>query len=357
MKKLAVFFLAVCLAFTVLNIVDGVEDLNRIESAQHRAVDTYGRLAGFNGKNVVYGSSEDRDVYRLSPTVAAVADIDGRLDGLYSGIPAMNELADECGADFLFVFAPYKQFFYQDIEGSPDKTKEKYAAGLEYIKNSGVDFIDMVEFFNLPGVDPTKFYYSSDHHWNTNGAFICYSAIAAYFVGKGYNFDASLLVPEYYDAITYESTHLGSAGRFAGRYFGGYDDVTLMFPKAETELAVAVPSEGTVTEGSFADTIVHYENLDGLSFDKYGYYAYFGTDKDYIEVVNRKSDGPRVVVIKDSMAVPVNAFLSLQCSELDIVDLRYVESGAAEYIKNKQPDVIIGLFGTGSFGDIGTMTP
>lgn len=358
MKKLTIFFIVICMALGVVNLLDEGSQLNKIESVEQWAVNTYSLLARRACKDVVYGASEEKDVYRLSLNAAATADIDGRMDGLYAGTGEMKELALETGADFLMVIVPYKQYFYQDIEGFPDNTKRKYELARDYLDQTGTDCIDVAQCFPIPECDPVSFYYKSDHHWNNDGAFIVFAEIADYLEEKGYSVDNKFLLHESYEVKNYEDSHLGSAGRFAGKYFGEHDDVNLYLPVAETALKVTLPSSGEVFEGTFEDTLVHYENLEGLNFDKYGYYSYFGTDTDYIEVENPSSEGPHIVVIKDSMAVPVNAFLSLVSSEIDIVDLRYVEDdGAGEYIKNKQPDVIIGLFGTGSLGEIGTMTP
>jgi hypothetical protein len=184
---------------------------------------------------------------------------------------------------------------------------------------------------------------------------MAFNAISEYMTEIGIDSGASdnTLLSESYDKIIYDNVFLGTHGRMAGKYFTGLDDYELWLPRFDTDYTLVVPSEGIIKEGSFEDCFVNYENLDRYSFDYYAYYTYLGRDYDRIQITNNLNpDGPRIVIVRDSMAVPVSVFLASRCSYIDMIDLRYLQGddSAKEWIAMDKPDLIIYLFGTGYLG-------
>lgn len=356
MKKLSVFFLAVIVLFTGINIADReTENLNLIRDD---AVNAWGFIQRVLLKSEAYGSASYMDVYRLDNGVSVARDVNENLNGLYEGVPSGKALADEIGAEFLFVAAPEKQREEDIPAGIVDFSSSKYDAAISYLSDLNVSFIDMKSVFeSMPG-DWYSYFYKSDHHWNNEGAFICAAEISEYIKDSGFNVCRDLTLNDF-TIQKYDKTHLGSAGRFSGIYYGGVDDVSLYLPSFETEFEVRYPSSDAVYEGDFETSMVRYEFLDGYSFSRYGHYAYLGEDCDRVEIKNRLfTDGARVVMVKDSYAVPVAGFLSLNVSELDMIDLRYIDdSSAKSYIIEKDPDIIIYLFEPASYGDAKNMVP
>ena len=159
--------------------------------------------------------------------------------------------------------------------------------------------------------------------------------------------------PDSYEIKQYEDVFLGTHGRMAGPMYTGLDGYELYLPKFETSFTLDVPSQGIHKEGNFEETFVNYENVDHYSYDYYAYYTYLKEDYDLFEIVNNHNpEGAHVLIVRDSSAVPVSVFLANQCSELDIVDLRYTTNrDVRQYITDKSPDLIIYLFGSGYLGN------
>lgn len=360
MKKISIFFVTVISLLCLLNLWDNPRDLTKIDCITDECVDAWGLLQKAMFKKEVYDASEYRDVFLLANNFACTKDTDTRMDAFYQGVNEGKALADALGAKFLFVNAPVKQIFYEIPVGVVDFSAEKYEAAIQYLESEDVtvDYIDMKKVFEEEETDYASLYYSSDHHWNSDGAWVCYQKISAWLSDNGFVQEENALQESNYTKEIFEKTHLGSSGRFAGKYYGGVDDYELWTPDFETRFTYTIPSTKENVEGNFVDCIVHYENVEGANYGIYGYYAFFGSDRDFTEIENENAlEGmPHVVIVKDSYAIPVSAFLINECSELDMVDLRYVgEHSAKSYIASKKPDVIIYLFEPGSFGMVDTM--
>lgn len=353
---IVIYFFVIVGIFTILNFSEGFDDLNRIERITDDAVNLWGGIRLISGADEAYGSSIDKDVYRLDNGYSVVKDSDHRMDGFYAGVNRGLELAEETGAHFLFTAAPEKQRAEDIPKGIVDYASVKYETAMTWLNDNNIDYIDMKKLIEDSGEDWYSYFYSSDHHWNNEAAYMCVEAIT------GYMSDAGLEVirpdRDKLEWITYQNAHLGSSGRFSGIYFGGVDDYTLIKPDQVTSMILNMPSENVCLEGSFEDTVID-DVLTEYSFSRYAYYDYFGTDRDYTEIINNDNRGKaRVVMVKDSYGIPVAALLSLYCYEIDVVDLRYISDGsAAGYIADKNPDVIIYLFEPGNYGEISAMMP
>ena len=92
-----------------------------------------------------------------------------------------------------------------------------------------------------------------------------------------------------------------------------------------------------VREGSFKEAILNGEPT---------YDMYITSDNSMIHVDNElNTNGKRVLLIKDSFAVPVAAWLSCIVDELWIVDLRYEQTASVkQYIQDYEIDTVIVLY-------------
>jgi hypothetical protein len=161
-----------------------------------------------------------------------------------------------------------------------------------------------------------------------------------------------------YSRTEYKDVFLGTHGRMTGRFFTGLDDYELWLPEWNTEMSLDVPSQGIHREGSFEDAFVYYENLAGYSFDYYAYYAYLHQDYDHMILKNEKAPNDmKMVIVRDSTAVAISPFLIHDCSEIHLLDLRYMSADEDVYgiIEEIDPDWLIYLFGPGYLGNEGAV--
>ena len=77
--------------------------------------------------------------------------------------------------------------------------------------------------------------------------------------------------------------------------------------------------------------------------------ASLGGDFSYIKIANKlDTSEKKALIIKDSYANPLSTYLSLNVSELEVIDLRYFEDemdmSVSEYIEQSNPDTVIMLY-------------
>lgn len=362
-KGLLIFFLLLIYAFAGYNAYEMFFDMEacgqkkglaKMDTLLGDAVGVWGGMQRLLGVDYVLGSSEYSDVLRLENGKLIGVDPINDVAAAMEGVEVGQELARECGSEFLFVQAPSKQTedkrLPKEILGYE---LNKYAEMITYLEENKVPYIDMRKALLETERDYTDFFFDTDHHWNTSAAFICYQQIAHEMRGMGFEIEETLLEEDKYKKDFFEDVFMGSRARIVGPYFGGVDDYELWLPAFDTLFEWRVPEADIQKEGTFAECFLFEENLREYSYDYYAYYAYFNKDYGLMEIINHnKKDGARIILVKDSMAVPVATFLMHQCAELDVIDLRYpMEMDVEEYILQQNPDLIIYLFGTGYLHD------
>ena len=364
-KFIPVFFLMIIFCFSAVNfaeLIKGAEPegrrkgLEKLEYMQDTAINAWGALQKAMGKRVAFGSTVYEDVTLLDNGMATLADKYGDISAGIAGVSEAYDFASGMGAEFLYVGAPAKAYTDDDLpEGVISYANAKYFGMIDAVSERDIPYISMRDILDESGNDWYSYFSITDHHWRNSAAFMAFNAISGYMdsIGLDGGYDDEILNPGSYDKIIYDNVFLGTHGRMTGRFYTGLDDYELWIPMFDTDYTLDILSEDIHREGSFEDCFVNYENLDGYSFDYYAYYAYLGRDYDRIQITNNLNpDGPKVVIVKDSMAVPVTVFLAGRCSYIDMIDLRYLQGGdsAKEWIAEDEPDLIIYLFGTGYLG-------
>lgn len=355
---LFVFFIIVTVIFGLMNFGEEIlltgDGLGKIGVLEDQAVTVWGGVQRLLGKSQAYGATTYGDVGKLRNGYSFMPEIDENVSPMLQAIDSANELAESIGARFIYVQCPVKQLdrsYYP--KGIMDYSLDKYNAMITGLEARDIDYIDMKSVLESTDTDWYDYFYYSDHHWRNSAAFIAYNQICRRMQNDGALIDEEMLDVNAFLIEQYDNIFLGSHGRMAGPIYAGLDGYELYIPKNEMKLSINVPSKGISKNGNFEECLIHREYLEKYSFDYYAYYIYLDEDYELIEIKNEeKIDGPSVVIVRDSLAVPVSAFLTTQCSEIDILDLRYSEDiDTVQYIRDKAPDYILYIFGTGYLGD------
>lgn len=206
--------------------------------------------------------------------------------------------------------------------------------------------------------DRESMFYATDHHWTTETAFWSFQKLVEYlneeyYLGldkTGYYRDINN-----YQVTTYEDCFLGSQGKRVGKYTVGLDDYTFIEPKFDTNYTVlnsAYEEEGLLGEGSFRDTIVIEQYIEGKADVTNRHAAYFGGDFAATIIKNHNADNDlRLLVIKDSFSLPLVAFMSTCVSEIHMVDLRPSDAILPkDYIEKYDFDMVMVVYNTEVFG-------
>ena len=321
---------------------DQLIDLN---SAKDRALNT--RIVKKDSTTII---KTDTD-YLVYPT-GKVKQED--LDELAARVDALRQISEKNGAGFLYIAAPRKEY---------------YSKAPGYINNASVvnfnGFIQSLEDMNVPTLDLSKMieqrfsngedaYFATDHHWTPYTGFQANQAICEE-LHELYNMpiDESKLDYAQYNTHVYQDWFLGSQGKKVGTYFTsrGADDFELITPKFETQLSEEQPFKNEFREGSFEETVLYLDNMEKDYYHKNSYATYSGGDFR-LQIIKNKlnTEGKKILIVRDSYACAVVPFLSLQASEIHVVDIRpgdqYVGDRLSvyQYIEEIKPDYVLVLY-------------
>lgn len=234
-------------------------------------------------------------------------------------------------------------------EGMPytyvNETADNYINGINDLGIHTLDFRPMVA---NSGLSEEKLFFKTDHHWKIETSFMAFKYLLGD-IKKTYNLD---LDPNgyytnlaNYNQLTYEQAVIGSQSRKTGVVYGGLDDFTLIYPKFQTSFSLYVTMQGEYDfskDGSFEEALIDKDSLyKENTFDGDGdkYSAYLFGNKSLVKIKNKmNTTGPKIALIKDSYSVPLAAFLSNVCSEVDLIDPRYYKGDIAQYVKENKFD-------------------
>ena len=264
-----------------------------------------------------------------------------------------NDFVKEHGSKFVYIQFPGKY----DSENalmpyglSPQIRKE--ANGLvDLIQKAGVDVLDFQPLLADTAEDIENNFYITDHHWKPSAAFTAFQKIIEYM---------KLLFPEEsYDCAALDISNwtihevpdqfLGSLGRRVGVYFRGLDALQYMTPNFETKISFSYPLEKTYIEGDFEKALIREGYLepgkDKLHTDYF--FVYIGNNYPFVITKNEQPvSDQKVLLIHDSYALPIIAFLSTIFKEVDSIDPRsyasyYQDIPIKDYVEQSQPDIVI----------------
>ncbi|MBQ7335176.1 MAG: hypothetical protein IJW92_01720 [Clostridia bacterium] len=276
-----------------------------------------------------------------------------------NGVDAFDAYLQEKEIPFLYVQAPCKSdlsdmLIRDGVENYGNTNANELLALLE---DAGVSSLDLRTSISATPQTVEQYFYNTDHHWNTNGAFVAFGEIlnALNKMLPEANLDLSLADAESWNIRVYEDWCLGSRGKRVGVCYGGVDDLYVYTPDFQTEMSMNIPKHGAAYRGSFEETVMHTaaEYLDAPDyFNQDPYYIYIGGDYPLVQHTNALAQNDlKVLVIKDSFTIPVQAFLSTAVAELEVLDPRYFnECSIAEYVEQSQPDVVIMMVNPSMFG-------
>jgi len=193
-----------------------------------------------------------------------------------------------------------------------------------------------------------KYFYKTDHHWNTTGAFVAFQTVCDKLQEM---FPDEIIVGEKthersWGIEKYEDIFLGSQGKRVGVFFGGTDDFLYYYPKFETDMATYLKKYNIYKNGSFEDVLTKKEYLDKPNyFNENTYVTYIGGDYPLYQHINYNSTSNlKILIIKDSFSLPFQSFLSSIFSEIVVIDPRhFTDFSVAEYISESKPDVVLML--------------
>ncbi len=286
------------------------------EGVPHRMelIEKYGLFQRLIGSDFVDDTAPERRVFKKD-------------DYLYYIIP---EKIDVEGISKSFLN------FKNDLDGEgiefkvllpPDKLNENNPPFLPTIDYTLVNHRELsaalnavgIKVLDLNGVYYIEDFYHTDTHWTNKGVLKA--------VEPAYNF----LGLEYKDMDlqeeSYEKIYVGSMGKRTGdEYFTEPDSMTFYFPKSPTEYTYTKYNENGESllenHGDFKEVFFYPEFLQGNTYDE-KYIAMMNWGQYFEKIVNKNAaNDKKILIIRDSFALPLSAYLAMGVEELVLVEYR-----------------------------------
>lgn len=254
---------------------------------------------------------------------------------------------------FLFVLAPYNicaldKQLPLDVS---DYTNEDADVFLEVLYENDVPVMDLRKVLHEEGLNHYDMFFMTDHHWTIESSFWAFQKLTDYMEANwDFPIDPVCTDLSNYQIDVYKEWSLGSKGKRTGRYFAGIDDFSLIYPRFETHMSLAIPSEDIYRAGSFYDAIFAMDRIENENTDYFNLIPYDGYIGGVYPLVIHENPGARtdkkILLIKDSYASPVEAFLSTCFTQVHCIDMRQYDGKVGDYIEEFQPDAVICFYNT-----------
>ena len=262
---------------------------------------------------------------------------------------------------FVYIQAPNK-----DLKGYTESIVSEYNFSnknadefLNALKTNEVDVLDLRELIIEENLNRSDLFYKTDHHWTTPTAFWAYTKIVSYLNRNfGLNIDANNFYTniDNYKTEVIEDCFLGSLGRRVGESISGLDDYIFIEPNFETNYKIydgLVSKNVAAFEGDFKKAIVKEKILLNTDVATNKHATYFEWDYGNLIIKNTNIDNDlKILLVKDSYALPVAAFLSTCVSEVHMVDLRDMTPvNLTKYVEEYDFDMAMVMYNTEVFND------
>lgn len=342
-------------------LLEGAESaVNSDLDRDHLFIQLYGGVQRLSGRRVIQDMVAGNTVAKMStgalnfvnlgsPTKPG-EDVKARAENTAEFAAQLKKL----GIPYLYLAAPQKiqrgvQLLPKGLEENGNATCDAY---LEALDKQGVDYIDLRPTFESNGIY-SNWFFNTDHHWKPEAAFFAWQNLTGELdLRYGFETPSALTDPNNWNTKVLEDFFLGSQGKRVGSLYAGVDDITLYTPKFDTDLTYA-NSDGSFTRsGSFEQSVCFPERVaeqDWFNGNPYTYYS--GGDYAMATMTNHKNpNGPKVVLIRESFSCALAPFLSLSCSELTTIDLRYFTGNLMDTIQELDPDLVLTLYTASTTG-------
>ena len=234
-----------------------------------------------------------------------------------------------------------------DKSASLAMSKQFYFSGqrsdslYESLSKNGVDILDIETIMTTDPKAPLKddFFFRTDVHLSTYAEFWMSRHLVQYLSENyGIHFETADQVFDQNQYVVSQYEFLGNTARSAGRFFTGTDCFELYIPRFETDMALIDKVGNQTRAGTFQTVVMNgYENRETIDLYTYWITDYGQYPQPYYQYQNNLNpNAPRLLIIADSLFMRGISFLSLACSNVTVVDTRfmqgvpYVEQALAE---------------------------
>lgn len=278
------------------------------------------RLLGKQENNKVYFGTDGQTLFAHFTAPA--------LDDLADRVANVNKLADNVDVPVWFALIPDKSYVWAHRlpSNAPNVDDGSTLSAAGALCGEGVNWVDLSGA--LSGDDV---FYRTDHHWSTFGAYQGYLALAGAMNG-------SVTIPDHEPTLVSDSFY-GTTYSSSGAGWVEPDEIYTWVPGDNfkvTSYHTGQPLEGRLYDESYLE-----------KKDKYS--MFLGGNQPLCVIENPRSDGGRLLVIRDSYCDSLAPFLAQDYAQVHLWDLRYNRTSLKQYIADNGIDQVLVLFSGANF--------
>ncbi len=268
------------------------------------------------------------------------------IEGTSEKLIALNKFLDDRGIPFIYLLAPYKTSIY-DVQFAPgygDGSKQNITNMINALNAAGVETINMDAWFEENGWHMADVLFKTDHHWKPEAGLAAARCAMELLQKKGIaKYDEEKLLDGSYKKVVLKNWFLGSSGKRTGKYYGGVDDITIFYPKFETDFFYAGLRKDT-TDWEFSESVLDLSYAEKKDYFRTSPYSiYMHRDYPLRNTINAKAENnKRLLLMGDSFKMMAEYFLTTQFREVHTIDLRYnTDINFAQHFEETKPDVVV----------------
>ena len=273
---------------------------------------------------VISGKKENNGIYFAEGNILIRCIPEPEVDRTEENIQYLHGFASQSDVPVYFGLIPAAASVWRDRlpAGAPSADEEVWTESL-YSKSGAIN-IDLAS--SLKAHSQEYIYYRTDHHWTSLGAFYGANDIL-----NAMGLEELQLSD--YSPREVSSVFLGTNYSSSGAWWTDPDTITAYIPEDGKD--VISNFTGREEPGRlYAPEQLEVKNK----------YAYFLGGNQPLCVIRSQSDGPKLLLIRDSYSDCLAPFLTEHFREVHLFDLRYNRLSPLAYIWDNDIDVVLVLY-------------
>lgn len=249
-------------------------------------------------------------------------------DMFISEMSALKQILDEKDIPLLYVQMPVRESYDSSVSMELNNTQDNFLRYAECIKDMGISAVvgnDLLEGDGDPSFE--EFYFKTDIHPTTKGEIWVANKIAEK-LDEEFGVEITGLIQENDSRfIKLEHEFEGNLIKSLGKYFVGTDVFEEYIPNEQPQYDIKNFCSGYDETGRYEDVVMN--GMQNGIYDRGTYWVtnYLRYGLPYYNINNLDSDGPNLMIICDSFSYRTISYLSLQCSNITVVDPRFYGQG------------------------------
>lgn len=237
-----------------------------------------------------------------------------------------NAFTAKTGIDSTLVIVPTAGYIMEDklpAGHKPYREDELFKTASSLTGN--ISFFDARSTLYNSYIEGKGIYYRTDHHLTSEGSYCLYKDLCDYM------------------GLEYPSKEKYSIEKITGFYGTTYSGSGYFLTESDTleiwDLGLNV--KVTFEDGKTSDTMFFKEHLKNMDM----YPVYLDGNHSYVRIENPDAKEGNLLVVRDSYAQNLAPFLAHNYKNIHMLDMRYYRGSITEFLKDKDIDKIMYVYG------------